>query len=421
MAVYYIDPENGRHENSGLNADAPLMTNIGLNVQPGDSVLFKRGSVIRGALGNVDGAPGRPVTYGAYGEGANPVFSGSVDVSAPECWREYEGMANVWRCVGALDACVGNFVFDQKEGGALRWDKSELSEQGDWYDSAADKIQTELRADEHEVLMYSVGNPAYVYGHIECAQCKHRALAKTGHDMIIENLTFRNNGLHGIATGTHNRNMTVRNCRFEFIGGSVWSRELKIRFGNAVEFWTTAENILVERCVFYDIYDSAVTHQGPGDKCECARNMAFRHNIFLRCGMAAYEQRDKLPASAEFVGNVCAEAGCGFSHKGETLPRRSEIWPQPMGHHIFLWRINQPTPGARFEIRDNVFMDAYAGAAVYSVNCPEADAQTMLDDNRYCMTRRVLISRINGRDYNDFDEYVRETGKDVHSLCADLK
>ena len=391
MAIYYIDPVNGSPANTGLSADAPLKTNVGLGVQPGDTVLFKRGSLIRDKLHNVNGEEGRPVTYGA-----------------PECWQRYEGMDNVWRCIGALDACVGNFVFDQKEGGAFRWEKSELSAQGDWYDSAADKIETEMSAQEHEVLMYSVGNPGEVYGHIECAQCKHRALAKTGHDLIIENLTFQNNGLHGVATGVYNKNMIVRNCRFE------------IRFGNAVEFWTTAENILVERCVFYDIYDSAVTHQGPGEKCECARNLVFRHNIFLRCGMAAYEQRDKLPLSGEFSGNVCADAGRGFSHKGETLPRQSEIWPAPMGHHIFLWRIEQPTPGAKFEIRDNVFMNAYAGAAIYSVNCPEADAQTVIDDNRYCMNERVLLARIGGHDYNDFDEYVRATGKDAHSLCADL-
>ena len=221
MAIYYVDPVNGSPANNGLSADAPLKTNVGLNVQPGDTVLFKRGSLIRGALHNVNGEEGRPVTYGAYGEGANPVFSGSVDVSAPECWQKYEGMDNVWRCVGALDACVGNFVFDQKEGGAFRWEKGELSEQGDWYDSAADKIETEMSAQEHEVRMYSAGNPGEVYDHIECAQCKHRALAKTGHDLIIENLTFQNNGLHGIATGVHNKNMIVRGCRFEFISKSA--------------------------------------------------------------------------------------------------------------------------------------------------------------------------------------------------------
>ena len=70
MAIYYVDPVNGSPANNGLSADTPIKTNVGLNVQPGDTVLFKRGSLIRGALHNVNGEEGSPVTYGAYGEGA---------------------------------------------------------------------------------------------------------------------------------------------------------------------------------------------------------------------------------------------------------------------------------------------------------------------------------------------------------------
>ena len=54
--------------------------------------------------------------------------------------------------------------------------------------------------------------------------------------------------------------------------------------------------------------------------------------------MAAYEQRDALPQNAVFSNNVCMDAGEGFSKQGEIMPRKSEIWPQPMGHHIFFWR-----------------------------------------------------------------------------------
>ena len=57
--------------------------------------------------------------------------------------------------------------------------------------------------------------------------------------------------------------------------------------------------------------------------------------------MAAYEQRDKMPIYAEFCNNICEDAGEGFSCLGEIMPRRSEIWPQPMGHHIFLWKMTE--------------------------------------------------------------------------------
>jgi aryl-alcohol dehydrogenase-like predicted oxidoreductase len=59
------------------------------------------------------------------------------------------------------------------------------------------------------------------------------------------------------------RKSTVfRNCDFRFIGGAVWHRGQRIRFGNAIEFWDGASDNTVEGCLFDNIYDSGVTHQG---------------------------------------------------------------------------------------------------------------------------------------------------------------
>lgn len=117
--------------------------------------------------------------------------------------------------------------------------------------------------------------------------------------------------------------------------------------------------------------------------------------------MAAYEQRDLLPTYAEFTANVCEDAGEGFSRLGETMPRRSEIWPQPMGHHIFLWRISHVTGNEHFALCRNTFGDAPYGAAVYSVNTPEADRLVHLEENRYPMQRYTLVGRMYGIDYPD--------------------
>lgn len=46
------------------------------------------------------------------------------------------------------------------------------------------------------------------------------------------------------------KNITIRNCDFSYIGGAVWQRNRKIRFGNGAEFWNYAENILIENCTF---------------------------------------------------------------------------------------------------------------------------------------------------------------------------
>ena len=286
MAIYYIDPVGGQASAAGLSESAPRASVVGLTLRGGDSVLFKRGSVIRDAVHSVSGEEGRPIFYGAYGEGDDPVFMGSVDVSGAESW--VSAGESLWRCTRPLATETCNLIFDSREGGALQWDKTDLSENGDWWDSG---FGTDVESpDAHELILYCDCNPGLKYGHIEAALRVHRELARTGHDMIFEHLTFRNAGVHAIAGGGPSRNMIVRACRFEFIGGSVWSKKLHIRFGNGVECWNTGENILVEDNVFYEIYDSAVTHQG-GKECVAAQDFVIRRNVFIRCGMAAYEQR----------------------------------------------------------------------------------------------------------------------------------
>ncbi len=58
-----------------------------LNLQAGDRVLFKRGGLWRGQLAAKSGAPGQPVFYGSYGEGAKPILQGSVERSRPADWE----------------------------------------------------------------------------------------------------------------------------------------------------------------------------------------------------------------------------------------------------------------------------------------------------------------------------------------------
>ena len=371
MTTYFIDFQNGCDENDGLRPETPFRTQHPELLQPDDTVLFRRGSVFRGPLQNPSGRWEHPIHYGAYGEGEPPVFCGSQSLSDPAQWENVGG--SIWQYTGILASEAANLIYGDGTCGALRWTREALCEQGDWFDSCLGySIQHLPLAEDHTLLVYSQENPAAFYGSIECATSQYRWLAHCGHDMVISDLEFRNNGLHGIAGEEGGRNLRIENCRFAKIGGAVWDKDQKIRFGNAFECWNVAENVEVEHCVFDDIYDSAVTHQGGAD-CKPAYHFLIRSNTFRRCGMAAYEQRDLLPAYAEFTDNVCEDAGEGFSRLGETMPRRSEIWPQPMGHHIFLWRISHVTGNEHFTVSRNTFGDAPYGAAVYSVNPPEAD------------------------------------------------
>ena len=140
--------------------------------------------------------------------------------------------------------------------------------------------------------------------------------------------------------------------------------------------------------------------------------------MFDTYGMAAFEYRDKLPIRSVFEKNICLNAGCGFAMLGETKPRSSEIWPQPMGHHIFLWRIPEPSDGGDLVIADNVFGSAPEGAAVYSIISPEAEEQITLKNNTYTPNDTLLVY-FGGKSYTSLEQYQKEMGNDSGSTYAD--
>lgn len=416
MSIYYIDSINGNDKNDGRSEKLPKRSADNLLLKAGDSLLFRRGSFIRGALKIVGGAENAPIRYGAYGEGEMPVFCGSADVSKPEYWELTEH-ANLWRCVKAIDGDVGNFVLDGRCAATLRWEKKELSSNGDFFDSRfAEGEQNKRKYSKQELLFYCDEPPYQKYKSIECVSFATRELGRLKSNIIIEGLCFMNSGVHALAGA--GKNVTVRRCAFKNIGGCAWNKELKIRFGNGVEFWNYAENVTVEECSFENVYDSCVTHQGGGEGLLPAKNFLCRKNLFDTYGMAALELRDIVSQGFYFLDNECKNAGCGFAMLGEDLPRSSEIWPQPMGHHVFLWRMDGATENGRVEIKNNVFGYAPVGAAIYSIIAPEAEEQFFVDGNTYTPNERLLV-RFGGENHITLHDFRNKAKKEKNGKCAE--
>lgn len=408
MSTYYIDHINGNDKNDGLSPENAKKNYTDIALEKGDTVLFKRGSFYRDKL-----HAQAHIFYGAYGEGEMPTFCGSTDVSLESDWIKTD-IPNVWKCVKDIPGDVGNIVFNENDCTAtFRWRLEDLASQGEFFDGRSTLgDRQELKTNESEFYLYSNGNPAKIYSHIEAISYHTRQLVSLRDGMSFNGLRFINSGVHGMAG--QGDNITVRNCVFENIGGCAWSHPLEIRFGNGFEIWHFGNNILLENCSFKNVYDSCVTHQGPGEITQPANNFVCRNCTFDTYGMAAFEYRDKLPINSSFTNNVCLNAGCGFAMLGETLPRKSEIWPQPMGHHIFMWRIPEASEGGDLVIKDNVFGYAPVGAAIYSIISPEAEAQVTLDNNKYTKND-VLLNRWGGVDYNDLNEYKKASGQDNNS------
>lgn len=95
--TYYFSTARGNDSRSPLlaqNPQTPWQTTAKLNaffaaLQPGDSVLFKRGEVFFGSIQtSKSGTPESPIVLGAYGQGERPVISGFTTISN---WKSVGG------------------------------------------------------------------------------------------------------------------------------------------------------------------------------------------------------------------------------------------------------------------------------------------------------------------------------------------
>lgn len=388
---YFVDPEHGDDRHAGLTREEPWRT-AEHRVAPGSTVLFKRGSLIRGTLDAQDGASGAPITYGAYGEGPAPVFLGSVAAGSPASWVEVS--PGVWRYTGALPSEVCNLVFDDgARCGTLRWSRESMAATGDWYcdgigDTCAGESAGRPQRQAGGLYLQAPANPGTYWRDIECVLWGRRHLVTGSQHVRFEDLSFRNSGVHGYQAAQV-CDVMLRRCEFRWIGGAVWNRDRRIRFGNAVELWDGARDVTVGDCTFQSIYDSGVTHQG-GETRNIPERLFFRRNRFVDCGMAAYECREPS-REVYFEDNDCEITGGGFGSQGDLPPRQSEIHPQPMGHHVFIWRIEPGTQPGRVTIRNNRFGPTPHGSAIYSVIDPEDMRQFEIAGNQHSPATRADV------------------------------
>ena len=128
--TYYVDATNGNDSNTGTSEALPWKTIAKVNAsnfQPGDFILFKRGEIWREQL-NVpsSGAPGNPITIGAYGRGDKPQINGANLITS--IWVEVEN--NVWQT--SLKTDPRSVIFDDVYGKPQTL-LSSLSADEDWY------------------------------------------------------------------------------------------------------------------------------------------------------------------------------------------------------------------------------------------------------------------------------------------------
>lgn len=333
-------------------------------LKPGDTVLFKRGGRWRGQLVPQSGAAGLPVTYGAFGTGDRPSLLGSVAKNAASDWHLLgDGIWATGDAQETLSVDVGNIIFDHGAAvGVKKWSRTELREPGDYF----------YEPDAKRVLLRSDGNPADRYHSIELALRKHIIDQSGKRYVTYEDLDLRYGAAHGIG-GSGVRHIVVRRCDLSYIGGGhqhTTADGRPVRYGNGIEFWSSASDCLVEDCRLWEIYDAALTNQGSGTNVQ--ENITYRRNVIWNCEYSfEYWNRDESSRTHNilFEHNTCVDAGYGWGH-GQR--------PDRNGRHVMFYDNSAAT--SDFVVRYNIFCNAtdsclrlhgrdWTAALTLDVNC----------------------------------------------------
>ena len=304
----------------------------------GDQVLFRRGEVFRGHLEPKSGKKGDEIVYGAYGKGEKPILEPSYDASSPQSWEQVE--PGLWRCIQPSSDELGNIVLDHGASGCA------------WKVDRRDQIVKDLHycwvREENAVYIKSQVNPGERFSSIELAEKQHVISQTECHDVIYDGLWLRYGSAHGIG-GSDVKRIVIRDCDISWIGGSTLYFDDEgrgVRYGNGIEFWSAASDILVENCRIWECWDAGITNQSNVDGV-VQKNIIYRNNEIWNCEYSYEYWQQGEGARTEnivFEKNFCRNAGGGWGHV--------QRW-NPNAGHLMFYDTTADTKG--FVVRCNTF------------------------------------------------------------------
>lgn len=294
---------------------------------------------------------------------------------------------------------VGNIILDGKKAAFKRWTLNDLKAQDDFC----------YERGEGRVWFYSKENPAKIYNSIEAAVMRHVVNHSNLHDAIFDGLDIRYGSAHGFG-GTNCSRTIVRNCDVSWIGGGDQYLEggngRRVRFGNGLEYWSDAEDNLVENCRFWEIYDAAITNQGAGTNVE--KNIVYRNNLIWNCEYSfEYWNRDasSVTASIAFIDNVCLNAGYGWGH---------EQRPDKNGRCLMFYSNTAQT--TNFIVKGNVFANATESLVRSDVEWKPEEPRLLENVYWQSVKERPLINWRNKNVFeNEFDAWRDASGQEKNA------
>lgn len=305
---YYVSSLNGDDSNDGTSPDKPFKSIEALRdlkFKPGDAVLFQRGSLFR--IGTTFLAS-KGVIYGSYGSGEKPKIYGSPMNLVNLEWTP-SVKKNVWQFDYTYSECA-SMIFNHGE--AIGYKKTSLK---------LLKKNTDFYLDPSSLTMYvycDEGNPARIYKSIDVATRLSIINIPSGvTDVTIDNLCLKYAGMFGVSGTWDTSNINITNCEIGYMGGATHD-DGTTRYGNAVQFWTGAENIKCDHNWIYQTFDTAVTWQGYGAEKFRYENILFSNNL-LEYNNGDFEFWDDKSTVKNFniKGNILRFTSLGWGTRAD--------------------------------------------------------------------------------------------------------
>ncbi len=380
--TYYVSSSKGNDKNDGLSASKPLKTIAKVNkldLNDGDKVLFKCGDLWRGEV--LEGANAY-VTYSSYGRGEKPTFYGSYEnYTGEQKWlpTKYDNVYVLYKKIGD----VGTFFFNNNKLWAVKKTKT-----------TPDKLKNDLEFcvdyGTKEVFLYSAkGNPGKVYSSIEATVALRLIYLQTGNTVENLKLMYAN---YGVQCWTGN-DVTVRNMDIHWMGGCGD----EVRAGNAIEFWSNLDNIVIENNVISQCYDTGITcqYQGNDSKDIVMENIFVRNNKVSNCfwstefwlymhGTATGHFRN-----LQITKNIFEKSGDCWSYDQRSMPNDP----------LFPWHIHlqaYDNYGDREILIENNIIDSGRGGLIYS---GRSNYVPTLKGNTYIQKEGNSLGLIRGKIY----------------------
>lgn len=326
---YYVSSIRGNDNNDGKTPETPWKTLAKLNevsddpfngmVEEGDGVFFERGSEFYPELYNTNSKTTLTVypyiSYGAYGEGPKPLFTGAIDL------RDKNGVGN-WTEVskniyvldeidsnpdfGGENSDIGNIVFNYGEmtgirlyspkgskfgEGTMTRDKGICCNGKEYFDESprpCESPESVLLHDleffhDHEgkkLYLYSEhGNPSDRFDDIKISTKCFIAVGSDLEDVRIDNIATMYSSWQTL--NVSGNNITITNCESGYVNGGIESVD------GSIGSWAAIDGYTVRNCYTHDVGDGGITNQCTCDiknKPCLIQNVVYEDNVIVCTG-----------------------------------------------------------------------------------------------------------------------------------------